>query len=114
MTRKPVRRCAQCRALLPKDAGPNRRYCDTTCRSRHWRRVQRHEEIYQRAVYEGLQVIRGEYLWAQGLCPVCGVSVSLRKRTDSVYCSPKCRTRAWRLRREAASSAGDGSERPLP
>lgn len=110
-----MRRCAQCRKLLPKDdAGPNRRYCDTTCRSRHWRRVQRDEEIYRRAVYEGLQVIRGEYLWAQGLCPVCGVSVSLRKRTDSVYCSPKCRTRAWRLRREAVGAIGDGSERALP
>ncbi|MGW1068913.1 hypothetical protein ACWD4F_30885 [Streptomyces aureus] len=106
-----MRRCAECRALLPKDAGPNRRYCDTTCRSRHWRHD---EEIYQRAVYEGLQVIRGECLWAQGLCPVRGVSLSLRKRTDSVYCFPKCRSRAWRLRRETVGAAGDGSERPLP
>ncbi|MDQ0408871.1 hypothetical protein ABVB69_32270 [Streptomyces sp. NPDC000349] len=105
MPRKPVRRCTQCRAQLPANAGPNRRYCDSACRSRHWRRVQRHNEIYRRAVEEALDVIQGGgILWSQGRCPVCGVSVSVRKRTDSVYCSPKCRTRAWRIRREKAVS----------
>ncbi|MGW7613707.1 hypothetical protein ACWGKW_42055 [Streptomyces sp. NPDC054766] len=88
--------------MLPKDAGPNRRYCDVVCRRRHWRRVQRHDEIYQRAVWEGLRVIRGETLYGQSRCRVCDLPVSLRKRTDSVYCSAKCRTRAWRLRRQAA------------
>ncbi|KAF5998726.1 hypothetical protein BOG92_049970 [Streptomyces sp. WAC00263] len=33
---------------------------------------------------------------AQGRCPACGASVSVRKQTETVYCSPKCRTRAWR------------------
>jgi hypothetical protein len=94
--------------VLPKDAGPNRRYCDVICRSRHWRR------ILQRAVYAGLQVIKGEYLGAQALYPVCGVSVSVRRRTDSVYCSPKCRTRAWMMRREATGADGGGSDRGLP
>ncbi|MEU1183671.1 hypothetical protein ABZ464_39785 [Streptomyces sp. NPDC005820] len=67
MAKKSVRRCGQCRAPLPRDAGLNRRYCGSACRSRHWRRVRRHNEIYQRAVYQGLGLI---------------------KRTDSVYCSP--------------------------
>ncbi|GAA2159728.1 hypothetical protein [Actinomadura napierensis] len=33
-------------------------------------------------------------------CPVCGRWwwVGLRKRSDAVYCSPKCRTVAWRER----------------
>lgn len=53
----------------------------------NWRRARRYAEIYQRAVYQGLQVIRGEDLWAQGLCPICGVSVSLNQRTDSLSCS---------------------------
>ncbi|MDX2709607.1 hypothetical protein PV350_43370 [Streptomyces sp. PA03-6a] len=100
--------------MLPRDAGPNRRYCDTACRSRHWRRVQRREEIYQRAVEQSLDLLRGGgELWVQGLCPACGRSVSIRKRTDAVYYSPKCRTRAWRLRWQPAGTAiGDASERP--
>ncbi|MFB7293374.1 hypothetical protein [Actinacidiphila glaucinigra] len=48
-------------------------------------------------------------LYGQDLCPVCGVMVSLRKRSDAVYCSPKCRTRAWRQRRDTmAGAGGDG------
>ncbi len=100
-----TRRCVQCGVLLPKDAGPNRRFCDARCRGRHWRRVRRYEEIYRRA-FKGLGVIRGETLWAHGRCPLCGLTVSLRKRTDAVYCSPKCRTRAWRLRQEDLSEPG--------
>ncbi|MFF6975975.1 MULTISPECIES: hypothetical protein [Streptomyces] len=110
MTSK-VRRCGCCRAVLPKDAGPNRRYCDATCRSRHWRRVQRRENIFQRAVQQGIEILAGGVdRYVEGRCPVCGWSVSLRKRRDSVYCSPRCRTRAWRLR----AGLRDASERSLP
>jgi hypothetical protein len=107
-----IRRCNECRAVLPRDAGPNRRYCDSTCRSRHWRRVQRHETVFRRAVMQSLDVIGGGQLYAVGRCPVCGWGVPIRKRTDSVYCGPRCRTRAWRTRRTLAAPAGDASERP--
>ncbi|MGW6012887.1 hypothetical protein [Streptomyces sp. NPDC055210] len=65
--------------------------------------MQRHNEIYRRVI-ESLnqELVRGGMVWGQGRCPACRLTVSVRKRTDSVYCSPKCRTRAWRLRREAA------------
>ncbi|MFJ4633909.1 hypothetical protein [Streptomyces sp. NPDC088847] len=103
MTRK-MRRCAECRVPLPRDAGQRRRYCDTTCRSRQWRRVKRHDEIYRRVMSSlNAELGRDGFVWGQGRCPACGVSVSVRKRTDSVYCSPKCRTRAWRLRRESSA-----------
>ncbi|MET7684512.1 hypothetical protein [Streptomyces sp. NPDC005423] len=46
------------------------------------------------------ELIRGGIVWGQTRCPVCALPVSLRKRTDSVYCSPKCRTRAWRARHQ--------------
>ncbi|MCX4564558.1 hypothetical protein OHA02_51610 [Streptomyces phaeochromogenes] len=98
MARKRVQRCMQCRALLPKEAGTRRRYCGTTCRSWHWRRVQRHEEIYRRVLASlSQELVRGGVVWGQGRCPECGLTVS-------VYCSPKCRARAWRLRRETADS----------
>ncbi|WP_251056280.1 hypothetical protein [Streptomyces sp. ISL-94] len=95
---------------LPKDAGPNRRYCGATCRSRHWRLVRREETVFRRAVAQGIEEIRGGVdRYVQGGCPVCGWSVPVRKRLDAVYCSPRCRTRARRIRR-----ACDASERPLP
>ncbi|QFZ72951.1 hypothetical protein GFH48_06465 [Streptomyces fagopyri] len=105
MSRKSRRRCAQCREALPAGASASRRYCDSACRSRHWRRVRRPDEIYRRAVEQNCGVVRGEFLRGQGRCPVCKVPVPLRKRTDSVYCSPKCRTRAWRRRRDTTEGA---------
>ncbi|WP_413755082.1 hypothetical protein [Streptomyces sp. MMBL 11-3] len=63
--------------------------------------MQRHEEIYQRVVGKDLDLVRAGLVWGQNRCPVCGLAVSVRKRTDAVYCSPKCRTKAWRQRRAA-------------
>jgi len=98
---------------LPRDAGPNRRYCNSACRSKHWRRVQRRDSIIERAVDRSLDLMRGGgELYALGLCPVCGWSVSIRKRTDAVYCSKQCRTRAWRMRGQLAEQGRDASERP--
>lgn len=112
--RKPQRRCAQCRALLPLDAGQGRRYCDPVCRSRHWRRLQRHNEIYRRAVYAGLQVIQGEIL-----CHRAGARSAeypCRSASERIRCT---------ARRSAEPGHGgcaatlpsrrrDASERPLP
>ncbi|GAA1377260.1 hypothetical protein GCM10009612_76790 [Streptomyces beijiangensis] len=52
----------------------------------------------------------GGLLLAQGRCPMCAGYVSLRKRDDSVYCSPRCRTRAWRARKAGVVTL---PERPL-
>ena len=37
-----------------------------------------------------------------GTCPVCGTGFS-KKRVWHVFCSPKCRKRAWLLRRQTAT-----------
>ncbi|ELP69948.1 hypothetical protein STRTUCAR8_00017 [Streptomyces turgidiscabies Car8] len=65
----------------------------------------------ERAVDRSLAIMRGGELYALGLCPVCGWSVSIRKRTDAVYCSKRCRTRAWRMRRRLIERGRDASER---
>ncbi|WKK27833.1 hypothetical protein QZH56_36900 (plasmid) [Streptomyces olivoreticuli] len=104
MTRRPTRRCEQCRAALPQDAGPNRRFCNTVCRSKHWRRMHRQVTVFQLAVARSIEAMgmAGEQAYVEGRCPVCGWGVSVRKRSDSVYCSKRCRTRAWRQRKRLA------------
>jgi len=72
----PVTRNCQPGAL-PGDAGSRRRYCDTTCRSRHWRPVQRHDEIHRRVMASLNQELeRGRMVWGQGRCPACGLTVA--------------------------------------
>jgi hypothetical protein len=88
-----IRRCRWCRAVLPKGSASSRRYCSARCRKRGWRYRQRKLELIGRAA----AVFLGDVPYG----PACGGLVSIRKRTDSVYCSPRCRTRAWRMRREA-------------
>ncbi len=63
---------------------------------------------------EAAQWLRGPAGWRARLiawrhCPVCGVLVwaGVRRRADAVYCSPKCRLRAWRARRTSLPEAGD-------
>jgi endogenous inhibitor of DNA gyrase (YacG/DUF329 family) len=111
-TTKSTRRCEQCRAALPRDAGPNRRYCDSVCRSRHWRRVHRQATVFALAVQRSLEILGRAAVESSidGRCPMCGWGVSVRKRRDSVYCSKRCRTRAWRLRKCLAEGR-DASER---
>ncbi len=42
--------------------------------------------------------------WPRLFCPVCGTILFLgsKLRRDAYFCSGRCRTRAWRLRKEAA------------
>ncbi|MFH9426423.1 hypothetical protein [Streptomyces sp. NPDC017529] len=113
MARRPTRRCEQCRRPLPPDAGPNRRFCDTVCRSRHWRRVHRQATVFALAVYRSLEALgmAATDSYVDGRCPMCGWGVPVRKRSDSVYCSKRCRTRAWRARKRLATAGRDASER---
>jgi hypothetical protein len=41
-------------------------------------------------------------------CPVCGVVVwaGVKRRSDAIYCSDKCRVAAARLRASGGSSSG--------
>jgi hypothetical protein len=92
-----IRRCRWCRAVLPKGSAPTRRYCSARCRKRGWRYRQRKLLLIERAGASILGTAEG----GPGTCPVCGRGVSIRSCADAVYCSPLCRTRAWRMRRGA-------------
>ncbi|MCX4707177.1 hypothetical protein [Streptomyces sp. NBC_01373] len=107
MARKKVRRCSQCAIPLPDGSRQSRRYCSPACRMKAWRWRQEREEWWDSnadfiaALREGLPYHRPKVR-----CPVCkgwwyvGEAPSwLRKRVDAVYCSPRCRTRAYRERR---------------
>ncbi|GGX36722.1 hypothetical protein GCM10010353_59860 [Streptomyces chryseus] len=76
------------------------------CRTKAWRLQQaRRAQIdaggeAMRALLEGRP-----HPWPRFRCPECGSRWSasdtpfgIRKRSDSRYCSPRCRTRAWRKR----------------
>jgi hypothetical protein len=45
--------------------------------------------------------------WAR--CPGCGVMVwaGVRRRADAVFCSARCRVRAWRARRSGSGQQDD-------
>lgn len=84
------RRCRGCgKPLMPK-AKVTAVFCETACRSRHWRRMRR-----ARARTETVKA--GVSAW----CPQCGVSwtVGVDRAVSAVYCSPTCRKRAWHSRR---------------
>ncbi|MDF5757340.1 hypothetical protein [Spongiactinospora sp. TRM90649] len=108
MGRRGGRRCDNCEFALPEGARASRRFCSGACRAEQWRKLRRSREVYAAAVAElavlgiGRGPSAGE-LRAQrpkARCPVCGQWwwVGLRKRADAVYCSPRCRTAAWRER----------------
>ena len=82
--------------MLPKGSAPSRRYCTARCRKAGYRYRQQHLALIGRASASILGT--GE----DAACPVCGRRVSIRKRADTVYCSGRCRTAAWRMRREAS------------
>ncbi|MFD9033319.1 hypothetical protein ACFVZW_19520 [Streptomyces sp. NPDC059567] len=110
MARRNVRRCGQCGMELPEGSRRSRRYCGAACRTRAWRvararwaAIDAGGEAY-RALIEGRR-----HPWPRFRCPECGATwyasaspLGTRKRSDSRYCSPRCRTRAWRRRSRSA------------
>ena len=120
------RRCPSCRKQLPADASPRRVYCGGPCVAKAYRarlKRQRAEDVMTivakamamnfnpelRRALGPLGAAYVEQFLADLRCPVCGALTwaSTRRRADAWYCSPKCRQRAYRLRR-----AGDHDGQP--
>ncbi|WP_181800373.1 hypothetical protein [Streptomyces ipomoeae] len=106
MARKRVRRCSQCGTALPEGSRRSRRYCSAACRTKAWRWRREREEWFQTNVEFVAALREGRpYRRPKVRCPVCkgwwfvGETSAVRKRVDAVYCSPRCRTRAYRQRR---------------
>ncbi|MEV2275686.1 hypothetical protein AB0I72_08870 [Nocardiopsis sp. NPDC049922] len=108
MGRTSTRRCAGCGAALPAGVRASRRFCDAACRAVAWRERRRSSQAYAAAVAElvaagiaqgpSSRQVRAQY--PSAACPVCGRRwwVTVSRRSDAVYCSPRCRTAAWRER----------------
>ncbi|MER6006740.1 DUF2116 family Zn-ribbon domain-containing protein [Nonomuraea angiospora] len=110
-----ARRCVVCGARLPVESSGRRRYCSDACRSRARRRrgrVARREALAAVVISAEAAVLleslatRQARIAAWTRCPQCGVLVwaGVKRRADAVYCSARCRTRAWRSRRDRGAS----------
>ncbi|ONI80017.1 hypothetical protein ALI144C_23465 [Actinosynnema sp. ALI-1.44] len=99
-----ARRCPSCGGRLPGSARRDAVYCSTACRARHWR--------WERASRVRVAAIRDASEHGRARCAECGTEWvrGVEHRTDARFCSPQCRTRAWRRRREG----GDPFALPSP
>jgi len=97
MARSYVRRCGQCGRELPKGSRRSRRYCDSAWAWRvsraRWAAIDAGGEAYRALIESRPQP------WPRFRCPECGdtwyasdTPLGTRKRSDSRYCSPRCRT----------------------
>lgn len=86
------RACRACGDRLRPGARPDAVFCSTTCRSRQWR-VERRLRRRLAAVQSGV---------GEGKCRECGARwvAGVDRRFAAVYCSPKCKVRAWRRRND--------------
>lgn len=99
-----VRVCALCGARLPGRASARRKYCDDVCRSQAYRERRATERVI------GLGLVLAEAEWNGDTavidmltCRECGWATfpGGGRRRDALYCSGRCRTRAWRRRKIA-------------
>lgn len=106
MTRKSVRTCSQCGIPLPEGSRRSRRYCSAACRTKAWRWKREREEGWRTNVEFVAALREGRpYHRPKKRCPICKgwwftgeATGGNRKRVDALYCSPRCRTRAYRKR----------------
>ncbi|QDA10379.1 hypothetical protein FMM49_01210 (plasmid) [Streptomyces rimosus subsp. rimosus] len=86
------RRCRVCGRRLRPGARPQAVYCSAACRARQWRT--------ERSLRKRAAAVRDR--GCQRTCPQCGTTwvAGVDRRLSAVFCSPRCRTRAWRQRRE--------------
>lgn len=84
-----VRYCPSCGAELPDRVRHDALYCSSACRARHWRWAQRSRSR--------ICAMRGEGQ-LRARCAECDSTwvVGLEHRAGTIYCSHRCRTRAWR------------------
>ncbi|PWI12612.1 hypothetical protein DI272_43910 [Streptomyces sp. Act143] len=88
-----MRVCEGCDERLRPGAPARTRFCSAACRARRWRRDLR---LRKRVAAELGGVGRAE-------CPECGATwvAGVGRRSNAVYCSRRCVTRAWRARKES-------------
>lgn len=106
MARKNVWRCSQCGIPLPEGCRRSCRYCSAACRKKAWRWNREREERWHSNVEFAAALREGRsYHHPKKRCPICKgwwftgeITGGKRKRVDAVYCSPRCRTRAYRQR----------------
>ncbi|GAA2904662.1 hypothetical protein GCM10010524_40660 [Streptomyces mexicanus] len=96
-----VRFCASCGARLPRSASARRRYCDDVCRAQAYRARRASDRVMTLA----MMLADAEWTGDTGMirlltCPECGriTFAGGDRRRDAVYCSGRCRSRAWRRR----------------
>lgn len=96
-----IRFCDSCGARLPRNASARRRYCDDVCRAQAYRARQTSDRIMTLA----MMLADAEWNDDTGIirlltCPECGqiTFAGGHRRQDAVYCSGRCRSRAWRRR----------------
>ncbi|BAJ25871.1 hypothetical protein KSE_76560t [Kitasatospora setae KM-6054] len=105
-----VRYCASCGGRLPRGASSRRRYCDDACRAQAYRDRKAEQRRLDFLTLLGQAHYASHRRLIRALtCPVCGRATMARasRRRDAVYCSGRCRSRAWRQRasRRARSAA---------
>ncbi|ARF73800.1 hypothetical protein B7C62_17155 [Kitasatospora albolonga] len=83
--------CEGCGRPLSSEAPARARFCSAVCRCRQWRQGQR---LRKRVAAELSGAGRAE-------CPECGAIwvAGVDRRSNAVYCSRRCVTRAWRSRK---------------
>ncbi|MFI6603807.1 hypothetical protein ACIBHX_46890 [Nonomuraea sp. NPDC050536] len=118
------RRCWQCDRPLRVTARTDMRYCGTACRAKARRRRLRWKKEFAAEMIATSMAHLQDRVGRR--CPSCGVwfAPGVGIRRDARYCSPRCRTAAWRARQHASSAAqplrqavtssrtGDGSGAP--
>ncbi|MER6092415.1 hypothetical protein [Streptomyces bluensis] len=96
-----IRYCASCGARLPRNVSARRKYCDDVCRAQMYRDQRKADRIM------GLAMMLADAEWNDDTgiirlltCPECGhiTFAGGDRRRDAVYCSGRCRSRAWRRR----------------
>lgn len=104
------RHCWVCGAVLPKGSTARRLYCGPACRAQAYRDRQRVERIgalgrlnLKALALDDARLLRRLH------CPVCGWMnfAAGSRRRDAVYCSARCRDRAYRCRQRQANRQAD-------
>lgn len=111
------RHCVVCGAALPKSCSPQWKYCDGGCKAAAYRDRQKARLILGTAMYAWRLEDRGNLLEAAAYwCSYCWKLLlpGVRRRADAMYCSGKCRTRAWRAREAARAELAAVTSRRHP
>jgi hypothetical protein len=84
--------CRACGERLRPGARPDALFCSSACRARQWR-TDRQVRKRLAAVQSGV---------GEAECPECGARwvASVDRRSTALFCSGRCRVRAWRRRKE--------------